>query len=93
MLTGSSEPPKQPQPKSASNSNFTFSKSSIPPIRNHQKKQPSSILYERRNQLRNNFMINTLVSGAGIVSLSQRHQEILSPSMLDFTKHNLFPAM
>ncbi|CAM8984979.1 unnamed protein product [Rhodiola kirilowii] len=97
MLTGSSEPPKQPPPKSASNSNFTFSKSSIPPIRNHQKKQPSSKLYERRNQLRNNLMINTLVSGAGIVSktnnsLSPRHQEILSPSMLDFPKLVLSPV-
>ncbi|KAL9659365.1 hypothetical protein QQ045_024171 [Rhodiola kirilowii] len=97
MLTGSPGTPNQPPPKSAStNSSFTFSKSSIPPIRNPQKKQPSSKLYERRNQLRNNnLMINTLVSGAGKNnnSLSPRHhQEILSPSMLDFPRLVLSPV-
>uniref|UniRef100_A0A7N0RDU8 VQ domain-containing protein n=1 Tax=Kalanchoe fedtschenkoi TaxID=63787 RepID=A0A7N0RDU8_KALFE len=88
MLTGSSDPPKP----AASNSNFTFSKSSIPPIRNPQKKQPSSKLYERRNQLRNNLMINTLASNNNMVSVSPRRQEMLSPSMLDFPKLVLSPV-
>uniref|UniRef100_A0A7N0SY07 VQ domain-containing protein n=1 Tax=Kalanchoe fedtschenkoi TaxID=63787 RepID=A0A7N0SY07_KALFE len=93
MLTGSSEPPKQTLLKS----DFTFSKSSIPPVRSSpQKKQPSSKLYERRNQLRNNLMINTLVSGVSknnnSHSVSPRHQEILSPSMLDFPKLALSPV-
>lgn len=95
MLTGSSETAKQASgsdPSSSSNSNLV--KSSIPPIRTAPKK-PGFKLYERRNSLKNGFMISPLIPGihAQNSSFSPRNKpEIWSPSILDFPSLALSPV-
>lgn len=92
MLTGSSETAKQAsnsKPTHQDPSSSSSSSSKIPPIKTAPKKQGFK-LYERRNKLKNNFMINTFVSGFGQSSaFSPRNHEILSPSLLDFPKLTL----
>ncbi|KAH7512564.1 VQ motif-containing protein 4 [Ziziphus jujuba] len=68
----------------------------IPPIRTAPKKQGFK-LYERRNNLKNNLMINTLVPNFGPNNnnsgFSPRNKpEILSPSILDFPSLTLSPV-
>ncbi|XP_059661502.1 VQ motif-containing protein 4-like [Cornus florida] len=89
MLTGSSKTTKQAS-KSPSLEPVS-SKGYIPPIKTGQKKQGFK-LYERRNQLKNGFMISPLVPGLAQNSgSSPRVPEILSPSILDFPSLVLSP--
>ncbi|KAI4333657.1 hypothetical protein L6164_018437 [Bauhinia variegata] len=82
MLTGSSETTK-PAPKPAQDSVPSSRNFSIPPIKQVPKKQGK--LYERRNNLKNSLMINTLMPNFSHKSgFSPRKPEILSPSLLDF---------
>ncbi|XP_004244236.1 VQ motif-containing protein 4 [Solanum lycopersicum] len=98
MLTGSSETSAKQSsasdPSSSSNSNSNSAKSSIPPIRTAPKK-PGFKLYERRNSLKNGFMISPLIPGIHPQnsSFSPRNKpEILSPSILDFPSLALSPV-
>ncbi|XP_010535082.1 PREDICTED: VQ motif-containing protein 19-like [Tarenaya hassleriana] len=99
MLTGSSsssprspDSPSPPATTSAGKGNFI-----IPPIKTvPPKKQTGFKLYERRHNLKNSFMINTLMIGGGggggfngSSGFSPRNPEILSPSCLDFPKLGL----
>ncbi|GAB4846435.1 hypothetical protein Ancab_025440 [Ancistrocladus abbreviatus] len=112
MLTGSSESSKtlskQQQQTQTPNHDHHLpppppSKNfSIPPIKTSPKKQAGFKLYERRNILKNNLMINpsnpnfAISSGAATTSssFSPRNPppEILSPSMLDFPSLTLSPV-
>ncbi|CAN6558150.1 unnamed protein product [Malus baccata var. baccata] len=107
MLTGSSETvTHQPSPKPTtathhhhhhqdptilppSNKNFN-----IPPIKTAPPKKQGFKLYERRSSnLKNTLMINTLIPNFQSASgFSPRHQEILSPSLLDFPSLTLSPV-
>ncbi|KAG2681898.1 hypothetical protein I3843_11G165500 [Carya illinoinensis] len=93
MLTGSSETPK-PSPRPNQDPSQAPSKNhSIPPIRTAQKKQQGFKLYERRNNLKNSLMINTLMPNfAQNPGFSPRMPEILSPSLLDFPSLALSPV-
>lgn len=95
MLTGSSESPKaskppQPHPQDPiPNSSKTFN---IPPMKMTPKKQGFK-LYERRNNLKNTLIINTLIPNfAPNSGFSPRKPEILSPSLLDFPSLSLSPV-
>ncbi|KAF3970673.1 hypothetical protein ACB098_06G067900 [Castanea mollissima] len=106
MLTGSSDTTstkqssKDPPPQSSSSSSTSSSKNhhhhhSIPPIRTPQKKQQGFKLYERRNNLKNSLMINTLIPNFAhqTAGFSPRNKpEILSPSLLDFPSLALSPV-
>ncbi|XP_018850672.2 VQ motif-containing protein 4-like [Juglans regia] len=93
MLTGSSETAK-PSPRPNQDPTQAPSKNhSIPPIRTAQKKQQGFKLYERRNNLKNSLMINTLMPNfAQNPGFSPRKPEILSPSLLDFPSLALSPV-
>ncbi|XP_010545841.1 PREDICTED: VQ motif-containing protein 19-like [Tarenaya hassleriana] len=79
MLTGSSSP-RSPD-SSSGKGNFV-----IPPVKTAPpKKQAGFKLYERRHNLKNSFMINTLMIGG----LSPRNPDVLSPSCLDFPRLGL----
>ncbi|KAI4322953.1 hypothetical protein L6164_022599 [Bauhinia variegata] len=83
MLTGSSETSK-PATKPAQDPVPSSRNFSIPPIKQAPKKQGFK-LYERRNNLKNSLMINTLMPNfAHNSGFSPRKPEILSPSLLDF---------
>ncbi|KAJ7948664.1 VQ motif protein [Quillaja saponaria] len=92
MLTGSSETTKQASkpiqdPAVQPSRNFN-----IPPIKTSPKKQGFK-LYERRNSIKNNLMINTLMPNfAQNSGFSPRKPEILSPSLLDFPSLALSPV-
>ncbi|KAF5766611.1 putative VQ motif-containing protein/13/19/31/33 [Helianthus annuus] len=79
MLTGSSNPTRQPDP--------TSSKISIPPVKTGPQKKQGFKLYERRNSLKNGLMINPSAPKS-----SARLHELLSPSILDFPALVLSPV-
>ncbi|KAI4321863.1 hypothetical protein MLD38_035195 [Melastoma candidum] len=96
MLTGSSDHQHHkadpgPSPRAAV----------VPPIRSAPKKQQGFRLYERRNSLKNAFMINTLLPGSSSFASATtpppafsprnlfHHHEVPSPSTLDFPKLTL----
>lgn len=94
MLTGSSETAKQ---SSKPNQDPPPSKNhhSIPPMRSAPKKQQGFKLYERRNNLKNSLMINTLIPNFAQNNPGfspRKAQEILSPSLLDFPSLALSPV-
>ncbi|KAM1808151.1 hypothetical protein ACFX11_031070 [Malus domestica] len=72
-----------------SNKNFN-----IPPIKTAPPKKQGFKLYERRStNLKNTLMINTLIPNYQSASgFSPRHQEILSPSLLEFPSLTLSPV-
>ena len=101
MLTGSSENNNN----NNNNTTTTTKQSSNPPplssssknhhhIRTAPKKQQSFKLYERRNNLKNSLMINTLMPNFAHANtgFSPRKTEILSPSLLDFPSLALSPV-
>ncbi|PSR95693.1 VQ motif-containing protein [Actinidia chinensis var. chinensis] len=88
MLTGSPDTANQASKHSPSDPPPQSSKTHIPPIRKQGFK-----LYERRNSLRNGFVISPLVPGLGHNPVfSNRNSEILSPSMLNFPSLALSPV-
>ncbi|CAK9182998.1 unnamed protein product [Ilex paraguariensis] len=91
MLTGSSETAKQVSKPTPSDP--PPSRGSIPPIKTGGQKKQGFKLYERRNSLKNGFMISPLMPGfAPNSGFSPRKQEILSPSILDFPSLVLSPV-
>ncbi|XP_062170259.1 VQ motif-containing protein 4-like [Alnus glutinosa] len=97
MLTGSSETAKQSSKPNQDPSLGPISSKnhSIPPMRTAPKKQQGFKLYERRNNLKNSLMINTLIPNfaQNNPGFSPRKvPEILSPSLLDFPSLALSPV-
>lgn len=95
MLTGSSETVKQAADPHTNNNNNN-KPSSIPPIKSTGQKKQGFKLYERRNSLKNGFIISPLIpaSSASVAGFSPRNRtaEILSPSILDFPSLVLSPV-
>lgn len=94
MLTGSSETVKQAADPHTNNNSKP---SSIPPIKSTGQKKQGFKLYERRNSLKNGFIISPLIpassaSAAAGFSPRNRTAEILSPSILDFPSLVLSPV-
>lgn len=105
MLTGSgssetakiaADPPHpHPHPNKLSSSS---SSSSIPPIKSTGQKKQGFKLYERRNSLKNGFIISPLIPASPAASATvgfsprNRQAEILSPSILDFPSLVLSPV-
>ena len=88
MLTGSPDTANQASKHSTSDPPPQSSKTHIPPI-----KKQGFKLYERRNSLRNGFVISPLVPGPGHnPGCSNRNLEILSPSILNFPSLALSPV-
>ncbi|XP_057457110.1 VQ motif-containing protein 4-like [Lotus japonicus] len=98
MLTGSSTetatkpppPPQDPFPPPSSTRNFN-----IPPIKTAPIKKQGFKLYERRNSLKNNLILNTMMpnfSSSSAAFSPRQAAELLSPSLLDFPSLTLSPV-